>query len=427
MLDAEPHLVRASPGSGSVDVSFACPECGSPVAVRGLAPGRQVRCGFCHRLLEVPYLPRVPVGGWKRRRFGRMKWVPWAWAGVATLAAVVVLLVGIRLVGRQFRSLKEGSIQRLLASSREHEAAGQLGMALVDLDAALDEARHSDVGGRFPIEEETRRRGDLARRDAEAALDGLIRPRSEPFPLGEWLNLIARSNKDADLRPLKVRIDQQFRRSVEKWIAVELEAARRSFDAGRVAESLAACDRIAGLLPHLPREVEPAVRRDAEAVVARLVETYGVAIETPRGHFVLGSYETYRSKLVPVLAKALEAKGYLPFRESSPWKAAWQRARYHLRLEVNEQRVGTYLSSQNRLTRIEARLTLTSADNRVWGTSPTALTTVPMPGLPAYLATKVALKPERDDECERLLYEDARSQIEGRFAQALGNMPPCSP
>ena len=42
-----------------MDGSFACPECGSDVEVRGLAPGRQVRCGFCHRLLEVPYLPRA--------------------------------------------------------------------------------------------------------------------------------------------------------------------------------------------------------------------------------------------------------------------------------------------------------------------------------------------------------------------------------
>ena len=39
--------------------SFACPECGTFVEVHGLAPGRQVRCGFCNRLLEVPYLPRA--------------------------------------------------------------------------------------------------------------------------------------------------------------------------------------------------------------------------------------------------------------------------------------------------------------------------------------------------------------------------------
>ena len=58
-----------------MDGSFACPECGSDVEVRGLAPGRQVRCGFCHRLLEVPYLPRAAGPSWKRRRFARPKWV----------------------------------------------------------------------------------------------------------------------------------------------------------------------------------------------------------------------------------------------------------------------------------------------------------------------------------------------------------------
>ena len=44
-----------------MDGSFACPECGSTVEVEGLTPGRQVRCEFCQRLLEVPYLPSITV------------------------------------------------------------------------------------------------------------------------------------------------------------------------------------------------------------------------------------------------------------------------------------------------------------------------------------------------------------------------------
>ena len=61
-----------------MDGSFACPECGSSVEVAGLAPGRQVRCGFCNRLLEVPYLPRAAESAWKRRRFARPRWFVWA-------------------------------------------------------------------------------------------------------------------------------------------------------------------------------------------------------------------------------------------------------------------------------------------------------------------------------------------------------------
>ena len=86
-----------------------------------------------------------------------------------------------------------------------------------------------------------------------------------------------------------------------------------------------------------------------------------------------------------------------------------------------------YLSSENRLTRIEARLSLTSRVKSVWQTMPTALTTVPMPGLPAYLARSVAASPARREEFERLLYDNARGQIDGKFSQALSNMPPCCP
>ena len=66
-----------------MDGSFACPECGSSVEVTGLAPGRQVRCGFCNRLLEVPFLPRAADAPWKRRRFARPKWFIWACAALA--------------------------------------------------------------------------------------------------------------------------------------------------------------------------------------------------------------------------------------------------------------------------------------------------------------------------------------------------------
>src|SRR4051794_22333962 len=94
--------------SGGMDGSYACPECGSSVEVRGLAPGRQVRCGFCQRLLEIPYLPRVPVAPWKRRRYGRPKWVPWAWSALAVVAAVVLIAISGRIWRRHHQSAQEG-------------------------------------------------------------------------------------------------------------------------------------------------------------------------------------------------------------------------------------------------------------------------------------------------------------------------------
>ncbi len=43
---------------------------------------------------------------------------------------------------------------------------------------------------------------------------------------------------------------------------------------------------------------------------------------------------------------------------------------------------------------------------------PTARSTVPLPKLPAYVSNRLAISPERSDEVEKLLYDDARGQID---------------
>jgi hypothetical protein len=412
-----------------MDGSFACPECGSEVEVAGLAPGRQVRCGFCHRLLEVPYLPRVPVAVWKRRRFGHLKWVRWAWVGLGVTAAVALVFGVIRFVGRQYHSIQEGSIHKLVASSRAHEAEGQFGLALVELDAAIELARRAGSQSSFPIDQERRHRADLSRREVHGLLDALVRARPQVYPLVDWLNLIARAGKDPDLAELRPQIESAFRDSARRRAASELETALRESNAGRVVASLRACDRIARLLPHLAPDAEPTVRREAEALVASLVATHGVALEKPRGEFVPGSYDWYCGHFMPILVEALETKGYLPYRETSPWKSAWHKAMYQMQVDVSERLEGTYLSSENRLARIEARLTLLVATSRkvVWWTMPTARTAEPVPGLPAYLARSVAAGSARSAECERRLYENARAQIDEKLGQALSHMRDCCP
>jgi hypothetical protein len=151
-----------------------------------------------------------------------------------------------------------------------------------------------------------------------------------------------------------------------------------------------------------------------------------VKLEPPRGEFVFGS-QSYVAAMLPVLDKALEAKGFLPYRESSRWRHEWNHALYHLSLDVRESLEGSYLSSANRLTRIEARLTITSRGPAEWHwqTNPTARSAVPLPNLPAYLSSRLAMGLERSDEMERLLYENARGQIHDKFAQALSSMPFC--
>jgi hypothetical protein len=408
-----------------MDGSFACPECGSEVEVEGLAPGRQVRCGFCHRLLEVPYLPRVPVPS-RRRRFGPSKWVRWTWFATGVIAAFAVIITGMRFVRREIRSVQEGSINKFIDSSRNHEAAGRLGLALVDLDAALDLLRRSGTSAHLPLEELRKQRADLARREFQGSLDQLARPTTGPYPLGEWLGLRARSSKDPDLAELKPKLLLEFRRSLRHQASIQLEAARKDLDSGRVVASLQACDRIAKLLSHLPPEDEVTARRETEALVVRLVETHGVAIETAKGDFVFGSFENYLARLMPMLLKGLENKGYLPYRDASPWKSAWQHAPYHLRLEVSERQLGNYLSSENRLSRIEAHLVLMTSPRRlVWETRPPAQTRVPLPGLTVYESRQLAVSRGRMEAFERRLYEDTRAQIDAKFGQALASMPAC--
>ena len=162
-----------------MDGSFACPECGSDVEVRGLAPGRQVRCGFCHRLLEVPYLPRaaervVETPSVRASEMGRLG------MGRARRAAGRGPGGGGRsdFCGGSTIRFRSDRSTSLLESSQRHEAEGRLGEALIDLDAALDLADKAGPAWVKRLERERSRRPDLARRDAEAILDGLCRSTS---------------------------------------------------------------------------------------------------------------------------------------------------------------------------------------------------------------------------------------------------------
>ena len=75
----------------------------------GLAPGRQVRCGFCQQLLEVPYLPRVPAGPWKRRRFGRSRVVHLdAWEPIGAILAVLFVVGGLQYVKKHSGRSRRG-------------------------------------------------------------------------------------------------------------------------------------------------------------------------------------------------------------------------------------------------------------------------------------------------------------------------------
>ena len=409
-----------------MDGSFACPECGSSVEVTGLAPGRQVRCEFCNRLLEVPFLPRAADARWKRRRFTRPKWFIWTSAALAVVLIAIVGTWAYRFVTRQYESAHQRPINQLLESSKVNEADGRLDQALLDLDTAIEMARKAGPDHLARLDDWGRKRPGLARREAQNVVDRLRSSRPSAFPLGEWLNLIARADKDHDLSPLATSINQQFLIALNREIDSELSTARKSFASGQVLSSFTSCERIAGLIDRLPPEKRATVRPATEDLVVRLVSTHGVIIEPTQGQFIFGS-KSYSSQMAPVVVKAFEAKGYLPYRQSYHWRNQWKHAIYHVSIIISEKLDGTYLSSANRSTRIEARLTVTSASQPqpIFQTMPSARSTVPLPKLPLYLSNRLAMTGERTEELEKLLYDDARGQIDEKLARSLSNMPPC--
>jgi hypothetical protein len=405
-----------------MDGSFACPECGGSVQIRGVAPGRQVRCGFCNRLLEVPYLPRATDAPWKRRRFKRPRWFTWAWATLA-IASVAILAAGtVQFAKRQYQTSQERSINQLIESSRSHEAEGRLEEALIDLDAALDLAEKAGSSYSGKLTEWRESRKGLARRDAKTTLTRLRQAPPGSFPVGNWLNLISRAKRDPDLSPISASVKEQFQTALGREVGSDLAAARALLESGKVVASFSHCDAIADLITHMPHDKQQTIRSQTEEIVSRLVSTHGVTIEPPQGHFIFGT-KPYLNNLTPVLVKAVQTRGYLPRPESSPWRDEWKHALYQLSLEVSEQFEGNYLSSANRLTRINATVRLLARGESIWHTTPTARSTVPLPKLPAYLSTRLAISRERSEEFERLLYENARGQIQERLALNLSSMP----
>ena len=63
---------------------------------------------------------------------------------------------------------------------------------------------------------------------------------------------------------------------------------------------------------------------------------------------------------------------------------------------------------------IEATLTLSRDGRAVWFEKTVSRTHVPLPGLPAYQASRNSVGTRRGPEFERLLYEDARDDLPAR-------------
>ena len=217
-----------------MDGSFACPECGSEVEVRGLAPGppgavrvlppaaRGSRiCPRGRARLETPSLRAPEVGcvgvGRAERAAGRH---PGCGA--------------FQFLRRQYDSIQDRSINRLLDSSRGHEADGRLGEALVDLDAALDLAEKAGPEWSSGIDGERTDDPNSPGATRKQILKHLSRDQSTPFRLGDWLNLIARASRDPDLAAI-ANEDRRTLSDIRSRTSIghELAAAGNCFKSGK--------------------------------------------------------------------------------------------------------------------------------------------------------------------------------------------------
>jgi|GEM_PF-2461550 len=405
-----------------MDGEFACPECGKTVkAPPPSGPGRQARCEFCGRLLEIPFLPRVESGSEPARK-GPPRWVPWTWWGIAIVTVGLLAFGGVQLVIRGERAGRVRSIENLIAESRASEASGRIDQALHKLDQALELL--PAVKGRIAEDPEAlrERRRSLARREAGDALRDLEARGGSSDTLGDWLNLVARSSSDQDLAPLRREVESRFQDALRHWIDREVAAAKSEVDAGRPRSALdhgAAAVEAAVVLP--PPEQTKALER-IDSLIVPLIERWGVVIDFPSGEG--GDDSTWGAETIkPEMIQTLEAKGYLASTHASRWDDVWARAPFRLSLTIREHREGSYLDTQNRLTRIEAQLALSLRDQEIWRTSPNARTSVPARGLSSFVSSRLALSRNRSAEVEALLRDDARRQILPKLQAALKSIP----
>lgn len=411
--------------------AFACPECGNEIDVPGASPGRQVRCGWCNSLVEVPFIPRGGVTRTRRASKRRRPWWAWkAWPVWARLAVgVLVLAVGLATLYRAAwswqRAAGESALTRLLESSTAAEKAGRLDEALVDLEAAL--SRAAKLTPPPPeLDQLRRRRDDLSAREVTAQLAALEhRPSADPSQaVGRALTLRARAARDPALVGLGPAIDAALARARTAWADADAAEAARALEEGRVEKAVELCERQYRTADELPTADRRRIQARATDLARRVIARHGAIVEPVRGQFAVGTSESYATQLAPAFRDGLRAHGYLPQPVETVWPELWkENAPFRMEFDVVERQEDTYLQSPNRLTFVSGTLRMLRAGHELWHDTPNARTQVPVPGLPALQASRAAVSAHRSPEIERLLYDNARAVLKDRLGLSLRNLP----
>ena len=406
--------------------SFACPECGNSLELKGLTPGRQIRCGWCRTWVEVPFLPRA--GGRARGvppRSRRPKWVSRAWTGLALLAFVLIALGTSRMFQSHSRQVHEQALNRLTQAARDDERAGRFGPALATIEGALVEAARITPRNERRLAELKGWRDRVAHREIEARLTEFAGMDPERA-VGACLTLLARIHADPGLACFEEPVAEQCDRARERLVEADLKSARLAFESSDAARVIDLCERLVDTANTLETETRRRARAEADALVAQVITRRGLVVGTIDGQFVLGSEASYARMLQTRLVETLRRQGYVPRPSSSFWQSLWDRlAPFHLRVGVVETLPGPYMQSPNRTSAIDLTLVLQEKGkpSAIWERSINAQTRIPLRGLPALQASRLAVSDHRDPAVEHFLYEDARSLLVERLSMRLRSLP----
>jgi hypothetical protein len=413
-----------------MDRTFACPECGNEVALKGLSPGRQVRCGWCNTWVEVPFLPRS-VRSPSRSGRRRPAWAPWAWAALAIVGLLIVAL-GVRHSARvRVRKEFERTLSELTAAAAADEEAGRFEQAVAGYDQAIREAGRGESPGSPRAADLRGRRDRAARRWAQDRLSAAsAQAATDPAgAVSAGQTLLDRVRRDRALKDFEGEVQDLMERARGRQAELSVAAAHRAFDDGRFGEALGFCDRTVATAGYLDSATSHRLRQDVDAMAAEIIGRRGVVLAPTTGEFTFGSPRDADHTLHPPLADALRKHGYVPRPSSSPWLPLWdERAPYRVDITVTESLGPLYMHSRNRVSIILVQIKMSHKGTLIWSEGPiVARTSSQVPKLPAYLAGRVALDGPRTAEYERLLYQEAHAKMVQSFTARLGKVPDPSP
>src|SRR4051812_44015087 len=106
--------------------TFACPECGAEIHLKGVSPGRLTRCGWCTSWVEVPFIPRADqikrrrpasAKGFKAVKRWWRRWPLWSRVSVVVLLAALAVALTGRLIRDRRVSAECAALARLVESA----------------------------------------------------------------------------------------------------------------------------------------------------------------------------------------------------------------------------------------------------------------------------------------------------------------------